>query len=149
MPFWLPLLTVDEQIDKYRVVIEIKYHRCYVVILYSLLCCYFIQWQYYTQALLLNPLQRGSLCLLRLIHRSHDIGGANSSTMVLLFVDCFDGGDGSFPTIPTIEIPRGRILLPQVHLLAKLLRQSFNGKLCAYLTLYQQLVWCNSEWLIM
>jgi hypothetical protein len=37
------------------------------------------------------------------IHQSHTIGGANSTTMVVMFVDCCVGCYGTFGTIPTSQ----------------------------------------------
>jgi hypothetical protein len=40
----------------------------------------------------LNPFGRGYLHWIGRIHQSHAIGGANGSTMVVMFVDCCVGG---------------------------------------------------------
>jgi hypothetical protein len=42
---------------------------------------------------LLDPFGRGYLCWIGGIHQSHAVGGANGSTMVVMFVDyCVVGG---------------------------------------------------------
>ena len=41
---------------------------------------------------LADPLGRGCLHRIGRIHQSHAVGGANSSTMVVMFVDCCVGG---------------------------------------------------------
>ncbi len=83
MPFRPPFLTAGEQFVK-----NTSSHR--------------IKWitQLFYQIMLkpvtapsTNPFGRGYLCWIGLIHRSHAVGGANGSTMVVIFVDCcVDGG---------------------------------------------------------
>jgi hypothetical protein len=46
---------------------------------------------------LANPFRRGCLRWIGRIHQSHAIGGANGSTMVVMFVDCCVGGGRYFP----------------------------------------------------
>jgi hypothetical protein len=48
------------------------------------------------KALLTNPFQRGYLRWIGRIHQSLAIGGANGSTMVVMFVDCCVGGGRYF-----------------------------------------------------
>jgi hypothetical protein len=60
---------------------------------------------------LANPFGRGYLCWIGQIHQSHAIGGANSSAMVVMFVDCCVGGGQIFCTIPTVGILRGESFL--------------------------------------
>ena len=43
-----------------------------------------------------NPFGRGYLRQIRRIHRSHTVGGANGTTMVVMFVDCCVGGGRYF-----------------------------------------------------
>jgi hypothetical protein len=44
------------------------------------------------KALLKNPFQRGYLHWIGRIYQSHAVGGANGSTMVVMFVNCCVGG---------------------------------------------------------
>jgi hypothetical protein len=44
-----------------------------------------------------NPFKRGYLHWIGLIHQSHAVGEANSSTMVVMFVDCCVGGGWYVP----------------------------------------------------
>ena len=46
---------------------------------------------------LLDPFGSGYLRWIGRIHQSHTIGGANGSTMVVMFVDCCVGGGRYFP----------------------------------------------------
>jgi hypothetical protein len=45
---------------------------------------------------LANPFGKGYMHRIGWIHQSHAIGGANSSTMVVMFVDCCVGGGRYF-----------------------------------------------------
>jgi hypothetical protein len=48
------------------------------------------------KVLLNNPFQRGYLRRIGQIYQSHAVGGANGSTMVVMFVDCCVGGGRYF-----------------------------------------------------
>ncbi len=57
---------------------------------------------------LANPFGRGYLRRIGRIHRSHAIGGANGSAMVVMFVDCCVGGGWYFPYYSYRRNPMGR-----------------------------------------
>jgi hypothetical protein len=46
--------------------------------------------------LLPNPFGRGYLCLIRSIHRYHAVGGANGTTIVMMFVGLLCWGRRAF-----------------------------------------------------
>jgi hypothetical protein len=56
----------------------------------------------------LNPFGRGYLHRIGLIHQSHAVGGANGSTMVVMFGDCCVGGGQYFPYYSYRWNPMGR-----------------------------------------
>jgi hypothetical protein len=55
-----------------------------------------------------NPFGRGYLHQIGQIHQSHAIGGANGSTMVVMFVDCCVGGGWYFPYYSYRRNPTGK-----------------------------------------
>ncbi len=56
----------------------------------------------------LNPFGRGYLHWIGRIHQSHAVGGANGSTMVVMFVDCCVGGGWYFPYYSYHRNPTGQ-----------------------------------------
>ncbi len=60
------------------------------------------------KALLTNPFQRGYLHRIGWIHQSHAVGGANGSTMVVMFVDRCVGGGRYFLYYSYCRNPTGR-----------------------------------------
>ncbi len=87
MPFWPPFLTVGKQFventSSSRIKLTTPLFYCFTLNL--------------AKAPLANPFGRGYLRRIGRIHRSHTIGGANGSTMVVMFVDCCVGGGRYFP----------------------------------------------------
>ncbi len=82
MPLWPPLSTAGEQFNKNTSTSRIQ--------LTTLLFYRFIP--NLGKAPSHNPFGRGYLRWIRRVHSSHVIGGANSTTMVVMFVDCCVGG---------------------------------------------------------
>jgi hypothetical protein len=82
------------------------------------------------KALLTNPFQRGYLRGIGRIHQSHAVGGANGSTMVVMFVDCCVGGGQYFLYYSYRRNPTGReFFVPAGTLIAvKLLRGNILEK---------------------
>jgi hypothetical protein len=60
------------------------------------------------KALLPNLFQRGCQHQIGRIHRSHVVGGANGSAMVVIFVDCCVGGGRYFLYYSSRRNPMGR-----------------------------------------
>ncbi len=60
------------------------------------------------QTPLADPFERGCLRQIRRIHQSHSVGGANGSTMVVMFVDCCVGGGRYIPYYSYHRNPTGR-----------------------------------------
>ena len=79
---------------------------------------------------LTKPFGRGYLHRIGLIHQSHAIGGANGSTMVVMFVDCCVGAVGYFPYYSYSRNRTGRELFVPVGTLiaVKLLILSIYAK---------------------
>ncbi len=71
---------------------------------------------------------------MRRIHRSHAIGGAHGSTMVVMFVDCCVGGGRYFPYYSYRRNPTGReFFIPAETLIAvKLLIEKRSASQCIY-----------------
>ena len=55
-----------------------------------------------------NPFRRGYLRRIGQIHQSHNIGGANGSAMVVMFVDCYVGGGRYFLYNSYLRNPTGQ-----------------------------------------
>ena len=70
----------------------------------------------------LDPFGRGHLRWIRRIHQSHAVGGANGSTMVVMFGDCCVGGGQHFPYYSYRRNPTGReVFVPTGTLIAIML----------------------------
>jgi hypothetical protein len=82
------------------------------------------------KALLPNPFQRGYHRQIGRIHRSHVVGGANGSAMVVMFVDCCVGGGRYIRYYSYRRNPTGReFFVPAGSLIAvKLLIDGINGR---------------------
>jgi hypothetical protein len=59
------------------------------------------------KVLLNNSFQRSYLRQIGRIYQSHAVGGANSSTMVVMFMDCCVGGGRYFPYYSYCRNPTG------------------------------------------
>jgi hypothetical protein len=87
MLLWPPLLTAGKRFDKNTSSSRIK-----------LTAPLFYRFTLNPgKAPLLDPFGRGYLHQIGRIHQSHAVGGAYSSTMVVMFVDCCVGGARYFP----------------------------------------------------
>jgi hypothetical protein len=98
MPFWLPFLTAGKGFIEYMSSSRIK-------LITPLFYCFTLMPAY---APLANPFGRGYLHQIGQIHQSHATGGANGSTMVVMFVDCCVGGGQNFPYYSYHRNPMGR-----------------------------------------
>jgi hypothetical protein len=98
MPFWLPFLTAGKLFDENTSSSRIK----------------LIKWLFYrfiqnkAKVPLLDPFGRGYLHRIGRIHQSHAIGGANGSTVVVMFVDSCVGGGRYFPYYSYHRNPTGQ-----------------------------------------
>ena len=81
-----------------------------------------------------NPFARGYLRWIGRIHQSHAIGGANGSTIEVIYVDCCVGGGRyfpyySYPRNPTgweFFIPTGTLIA--VKLLMDCIKDGINAR---------------------
>ena len=99
MPFWPPFLTACELLFvKNSISSRIK-------LIKRLFYCFILN---QAKALLPNPFQKGCPCPIGRIQRYHTVGGANDTTMVVMFVGQLCSGRQYFPYYSYCRNPTGR-----------------------------------------